>query len=91
MSSAQQYFKLKNPDAIIHCAGLVGGIQANIKQPYSFLSRNLIQLQITKGAQWKKLGIYARKHNEGDDDRRSEPSDKLCNGGNDQMVEKFKL
>ena len=40
--SVKQYFKLKKPDAIIHCAGLVGGIQANIKHPYSFLSRNLI-------------------------------------------------
>ena len=38
----KHYFKLKKPDVIIHCAGLVGGIQANIKHPYSFLSRNLI-------------------------------------------------
>ena len=40
--AVKNYFKLKKPDAIIHCAGLVGGIQANIKSPYSFLSRNLI-------------------------------------------------
>lgn len=30
-----------NPDFVIHCAGLVGGIQANIKKPYSFLSINM--------------------------------------------------
>ena len=38
----KHYLKSIKPDVIIHCAGLVGGIQANIKQPYSFLSRNLI-------------------------------------------------
>lgn len=41
-NSVIEYFKLKKPDLIIHCAGLVGGIQANINSPYSFLSRNLI-------------------------------------------------
>ena len=30
-----------NPDIVIHCAGLVGGIQANIKKPFSFLSINM--------------------------------------------------
>ena len=40
--AVEHYIKLKKPEAIIHCAGLVGGIQANIKQPYSFLSQNLI-------------------------------------------------
>ena len=33
--------KDKKPNVIIHCAGLVGGIQANILKPYSFLSVNL--------------------------------------------------
>lgn len=28
-------------DAIIHCAGLVGGIQANIQKPYSYINLNL--------------------------------------------------
>jgi GDP-L-fucose synthase len=36
------YLKEKAPDVIIHCAGLVGGIQANIKKPFSFLSNNLL-------------------------------------------------
>ena len=30
-----------NPDVVIHCAGLVGGIQANIEKPFSFLSINM--------------------------------------------------
>ena len=35
------YIQDREFDAIIHCAGLVGGIQANIEKPYSFLSLNL--------------------------------------------------
>lgn len=35
-----RYFKLNNIDIVIHAAGLVGGIQANIEKPYSFLSVN---------------------------------------------------
>jgi GDP-L-fucose synthase len=30
------------PDAVIHCAGFVGGIQANIEKPYSFLFSNTL-------------------------------------------------
>ncbi len=30
-----------NPDAVIHCAGLVGGIHANISRPFDFLQQNL--------------------------------------------------
>ena len=30
------------PDVIVHAAGLVGGIQANIAQPFSFLYKNLM-------------------------------------------------
>ena len=30
-----------NPEVVIHCAGLVGGIQANIEKPFSFLSINM--------------------------------------------------
>jgi len=36
-----KYIKEIKPDGIIHCAGLVGGIQANILKQYSFLSLNL--------------------------------------------------
>jgi GDP-L-fucose synthase len=35
-----RYFKSKKIDVVIHAAGLVGGIQANIEKPYSFLSVN---------------------------------------------------
>ena len=35
------YLKKENPDVIIHAAGLVGGIQANIENPVSFLVDNL--------------------------------------------------
>ena len=33
-----RYFKSNQIDIVIHAAGLVGGIQANIEKPYSFLS-----------------------------------------------------
>ncbi len=35
------YIKKYSPDLVIHCAGLVGGIQANIKNPVDFLVKNL--------------------------------------------------
>ena len=39
--AVQKYFKQHNPEIVIHCAGLVGGIQANIKEPVRFLIENL--------------------------------------------------
>ena len=36
------YLQNLSPDIIIHCAGLVGGIQANINKPYSFLYENIM-------------------------------------------------
>ncbi len=36
------YIKKNSPNIIIHCAGLVGGIQANINSPFSFLYNNTI-------------------------------------------------
>lgn len=41
-NSVKNYIKKIKPDAIIHCAGRVGGIQDNIENPYSFLHHNLI-------------------------------------------------
>lgn len=35
-----KYFKESKPDVVIHCAGLVGGIQANMKEPVRFLTEN---------------------------------------------------
>lgn len=39
-AAVRRYFKLNNIDLVIHAAGLVGGIQANIEKPYSFLAVN---------------------------------------------------
>ncbi|WP_127717827.1 NAD-dependent epimerase/dehydratase family protein [Halobacteriovorax sp. HLS] len=36
-----EYLADEMPDFIIHCAGLVGGIQANLKYPLEFLMENL--------------------------------------------------
>lgn len=38
--SVNDYIKSNKPDFIIHCAGLVGGIQANIANPYEFCYQN---------------------------------------------------
>jgi GDP-L-fucose synthase len=37
----QEYFNIYKPNIVIHCAGLVGGIQANMKEPVRFLVENL--------------------------------------------------
>ncbi len=39
--SVLNYLKNKKPDFIIHCAGRVGGIQANMANPVEFLTENL--------------------------------------------------
>ena len=40
LSQIQLYLKTNKPDCVVHCAGLVGGIQANISKPFSFLYIN---------------------------------------------------
>ena len=35
------FFSRLKPDAVIHCAGLVGGIHANIERPYDFALENI--------------------------------------------------
>lgn len=40
--AVHDYISCHSPDLIIHAAGLVGGIQANIKRPVDFLVSNLI-------------------------------------------------
>lgn len=40
-STTQDYVQRNRPDLIIHCAGKVGGIQANINDPLSFFELNL--------------------------------------------------
>lgn len=36
-----EYLSIHRPDVVVHCAGLVGGIQANIAAPYDFCFQNL--------------------------------------------------
>lgn len=50
-TSVDKYIKLHNPDVVIHCAGIVGGIQANIAHPVKFLVENTqMGLNIVMGA-----------------------------------------
>lgn len=39
--AVEQYFLTHKPDFVIHAAGRVGGIQANIREPVNFLIQNL--------------------------------------------------
>jgi GDP-L-fucose synthase len=39
--SVNNYIQKKKPDIVIHCAGIVGGIQANIENPVKFLVENM--------------------------------------------------
>ena len=50
------YLKTNKPDIILHCAGKVGGIQANMKDLYGFFTENLIMgVNLVKAA--KELEI----------------------------------
>lgn len=39
--NVRRWLRHHRPDMVIHCAGLVGGIQANISDPLAYLTRNL--------------------------------------------------
>ena len=39
-TSVDKYIKINKPDIVIHCAGIVGGIQANMDNPVKFLVDN---------------------------------------------------
>lgn len=39
--SVSAWFKKHSPDVVVHAAGRVGGIQANIREPVAFLTENL--------------------------------------------------
>jgi len=55
-SAVKSFLAKTKPDIIIHCAGRVGGIQANIKSPYDFFCDNaLMGINIVKAG--KELGI----------------------------------
>ncbi|ADN09554.1 NAD-dependent epimerase/dehydratase [Sulfurimonas autotrophica DSM 16294] len=54
--SVDEYLQKNKPDIVIHCAGIVGGIQANIANPVKFLVENTqMGLNIIMGA--KERGI----------------------------------
>lgn len=40
-TAVRQYFEAQHPDVVIHAAGRVGGIQANMQEPVRFLVDNL--------------------------------------------------
>lgn len=39
-NNIKEFLYLNKPDIVVHCAGLVGGIQANIQNPLEFLQQN---------------------------------------------------
>ena len=52
----KNYLSENKPEMVIHCAGKVGGIQANIKDSYGFFTENAIMgINLVKAA--KDLGI----------------------------------
>jgi len=55
-AAVRQYLEEVSPDLIIHCAGKVGGIQANIKSPYDFCFENL-QMGVNLVRAAKEVGI----------------------------------
>lgn len=73
-SSVLSYLKSHQPDIVIHAAGKVGGIQANIREPIGFLidnmdiGRNLVLASYQSGIKRLiNLGsscMYPRNHNE---------------------------
>lgn len=40
--SLKSYLSVQRPEMVIHCAGLVGGISANIESPYLFFKENML-------------------------------------------------
>jgi GDP-L-fucose synthase len=55
-NDVRNYLKKKNPDMIVHCAGKVGGIQANIEDMYGFFTNNIVMgINIVKAA--KEHGV----------------------------------
>lgn len=50
------YMQAHQPDLVIHCAGTVGGIQANIAAPVKFFSDNMrMSMNVISGA--KEMGV----------------------------------
>jgi len=50
-AKTHRFLKEAKPDAVIHCAALVGGIQANLARPADFLEQNLrMQTNVIHGS-----------------------------------------
>lgn len=68
------YFTKHKPDIVIHCAGLVGGIQANMKEPVRFLvensdmGRNVVmasrEVGVTKFLNMASSCMYPKDHDD---------------------------
>jgi len=41
LNQLSKFMRIHKPDVVVHCAGLVGGIQANISAPFDFCYQNL--------------------------------------------------
>ena len=55
-NAVKDFLNEKKPDIVIHCAGRVGGIQANIKSPYDFFVDNAVMgINVVRAS--KELGI----------------------------------
>ena len=55
-NEVKEFLNKIRPDMIIHCAGRVGGIQANINSPYDFYYENVLMgINVVQSA--KELGI----------------------------------
>lgn len=55
-ANVENFIRINKPDIIVHCAGLVGGIQANIKSPYDFFTENVLMgINVVKAA--KAVGV----------------------------------
>ena len=73
-NAVETYFRAQCPDIVIHAAGKVGGIQANMREPVSFLLENLgmghnIVLASRQAGVRRLLNLgsscmYPRNHNE---------------------------
>ena len=55
-TKVSEYINTHKPDVIIHCAGKVGGIQANMKDLYGFLQANLVMgVNLVKAAKESQI------------------------------------
>lgn len=55
----EHYLSREKPDIIIHCAGLVGGIHANMLNPVPYLSKNMYMgMNLVLSAVTNEVGIF---------------------------------